>query len=72
MEISKILAQISAHLDQEINKFKVIQSAITLKARELQELYEIEKSAVSLAALIEAQNQKKLAFEAEMTENKET
>ena len=71
IEISKMLAQISDHLEQEINKFKAIQSAISLKEKELQELYEIEKSAVSLAALIESQNQKRLAFEAEMAERKE-
>ncbi len=71
LEISKMLAQISDHLEQEINKFKAIQSAIALKEKELQELYEIEKSAVSLAALIESQNQKRAAFEAEMAEKRE-
>jgi hypothetical protein len=71
IETSKTLAQISDRLEEEVNKFRAIQSAIALKERELQELYEIEKSAVTLAALIESQNQKRESFESEMAEKKE-
>jgi hypothetical protein len=71
IETSKTLAQISDRLEEEIQKFKAVQNAITLKGKELQELYEIEKSAVTLAALIESQNQKRQAFELEMAEKKE-
>lgn len=71
IETSKTLAQISDRLEEEVNKFRAIQSAISLKEKELQELYEIEKSAVTLAALIESQNQKRQAFESEMAEKKE-
>ncbi|OGQ12485.1 MAG: hypothetical protein A2026_12530 [Deltaproteobacteria bacterium RBG_19FT_COMBO_46_12] len=71
IETSKTLAQISDRLEEEVNKFKAIQSAIALKEKELQELYEVEKSAVTLAALIESQNQKRQAFESEMAEKKE-
>ncbi len=71
IETSKTLAQISDRLEEEVNKFRAIQSAIALKERDLQELYEIEKSAVTLAALIESQNQKRQAFELEMAEKKE-
>ncbi|MDP2969434.1 MAG: hypothetical protein Q8P64_09565 [Deltaproteobacteria bacterium] len=71
IETGKVLAQISDRLEEEVNKFKAVQSAITLKGKELQELYEIEKSAVTLAALIESQNQKRQAFELEMAEKKE-
>jgi hypothetical protein len=71
IEASKTLAQISDRLEEEVNKFKAIQSAIALKEKELQELYEIEKSAVTLAALIESQNQKRQQFESEMAEKKE-
>ena len=71
IETSKTLAQISDRLEEEVNKFRAIQSAISLKEKELQELYEIEKSAVTLAALIESQNQKRQAFEIEMAEKKE-
>ena len=71
IETSKTLAQISDRLEEEVNKFRAIQSAIALKERELQELYEIEKSAVTLAALIESQSQKRESFESEMAEKKE-
>jgi hypothetical protein len=71
IEASKTLAQISDRLEEEVNKFRAIQSAISLKEKELQELYEIEKSAVTLAALIESQNQKRQQFESEMAEKKE-
>jgi hypothetical protein len=71
VETSKVLAQISDRLEGEIGKFKAVQSAIALKEKELQELYEIEKSAMTLAALIESQNQKRYAFESEMAAEKE-
>src|SRR4030043_277885 len=71
IEASKTLAQISDRLEEEVNKFRAIQSASALKERELQELYEIEKSAVTLAALIESQSQKRESFESEMAEKKE-
>jgi len=66
-----MLAQISDRLEDEINKLKAVQSAIALKEKELQELYEIERSAVTLAALIEAQHQKRQDFELEMGQKKE-
>jgi len=72
IEASKTLAQISDRLEEEVNKFKAIQNAIALKEKELQELYEIEKSAVTLSALIESQNQKRQEFDSEMAEKKET
>ena len=71
IEASKTLAQISDRLEEEVNKFRAIQSAILLKEKELQELYEIEKSAVTLAALIESQNLKRQQFESEMSEKKD-
>src|SRR4030042_2305339 len=71
IETSKTLAQISDRLEEEVNKFRAIQSAISLKEKELQELYEIEKSVVTLAALIESQSQKRESFESEMAEKKE-
>ena len=72
IEASKTLAQISDRLEEEVAKFRAVQNAIVLKERELQELYEIEKSAISLAALIESQNQKRQQFESEMAEKKES
>ncbi|MCK5492105.1 MAG: hypothetical protein KAJ14_03235, partial [Candidatus Omnitrophica bacterium] len=66
VDVGKMLAQISERLGEEINKYKKTQEAIVLKNKELQEIFEIEKSAFALAALIEAQTQKKYEFEIEM------
>lgn len=72
LEIGKTLTRISDQLEGEVNRFVAIRNAISAKEKELAELYEIEKSAMSLAALIEAQNQKRQEFTAEMEEKKET
>ena len=70
-EIGKMLTQIADKMEDEVNKFKAIQKAIELKEKEMQELYDIEKSAMTLAALIEAQSQKRQQFEADMAARKE-
>jgi len=72
MEIGKILTGISDKLEDEVNRFIAIRNAIGAKEKDLAELFEIEKSAMSLAALIEAQNQKRQEFAAEMEEKKES
>jgi hypothetical protein len=72
MEIGKTLTGISDRLEGEVARFIAIRSAIGAKEKELAELYDIEKSAMSLAALIEAQNQKRQEFAAEMEEKKES
>ncbi len=66
IEISKMLGELSARLENAVNKFKDIQRAINFKEKELKEVYEIEKSAGTLLALVEAQNQKRREFEEEM------
>jgi len=71
LDVNKMLTQLSDGLDGEVNKFSAVQNAIAAKERELQELYEIEKSAMTLAALIEAQNQKRQEFTTEMEGKKE-
>jgi len=71
IEMGKMLTQIADKLEEEVNKFNATQKAIALKEKELQELYEIEKSAMTLAALIETQNQKRQQFESEMAARKE-
>jgi hypothetical protein len=72
LEIGKTLTGISDQLEGEVNRFVAIRNAIGAKEKEIAELYEIEKSAMSLAALIEAQNQKRQEFAAEMEEKKES
>jgi len=71
LEIGKRLTHISDGLEEEVGKFNQIQKAIKVKDEELKELYEIERSAETLAALIESQNKKRQEFELEMTARKE-
>lgn len=71
LEIGKMLTQISDKLEEEVNTFEAIQRAIEIKESELKEVYEIEKSASTFAALIESQNKMRLEFESEMTASKE-
>jgi hypothetical protein len=71
-EIGKMLAEIAEKLALESGKFRHVQKAVESKHRELQELYGIEKTAVTLAALLEAQVQKKRDFEEEMTRDRES
>jgi hypothetical protein len=70
-EIGKMLADISDRLASESAKFRSVQRAVESKEREIKELYGIEKAAVSLAALIEAQSQKRAEFDAQMTRERE-
>ncbi len=72
IEAGKMLSQLSEKLESATNKYNDIKKAIEVRETELKEIYEIEKSAHSLAALIEAQRQKREDFELEMeTEEKE-
>lgn len=70
-EIGKMLAEVSEKLAAEASRFRSLQKAAEAKESELRELYGIEKSASSLAALIEAQNQKRQEFEAESAQERE-
>jgi len=70
-DIGRLLSDISSKLETEVGRFSSIQTAVASKERELQELYGIEKAAASLAALIEAKNQKQHEFEAELARQKE-
>lgn len=70
-EIGKMLAEVSDRLAAESGRFRNIQKAVESKENELKELYGIEKAAVSLAALIEAQNQKRAEFETAMASERE-
>jgi hypothetical protein len=70
-DIGQSLAQIAERMASEVTRFKAIQRAVESKERELQELYGIEKAATSLAALIEAQHQKRQDFEIELGQQKE-
>jgi hypothetical protein len=70
-DIGQSLAEIAERMASEVTRFKAIQKAVESKERELQELYGIEKAATSLAALIEAQHQKRQDFEGDLGRQKE-
>jgi len=71
-EIGGMLNKLADRLAAEVNKFDQVQLAIEIKERELKEIYEIEKAAATLAALIETQHQEKLRFEEEMAHKQES
>jgi hypothetical protein len=70
-EAGKMLSTLSDKLEQEVGRYDAVKRAIVEKEGELAEIYEIQKAASSLAALIEAQNLKKQEFEADMAARKE-
>jgi len=71
LEIGKTLTSISDSLETQVVRLNSLQNAISAKEKELEELYEINKSAMSLAALIEAQNVRRQEFLDEMAQKKE-
>ena len=71
IDIGKTLTSISDSLEAQVIKLNTLQAAISAKENELREPYEIEKSAMSLAALIESQNLKKQEYLEEMEKKRE-
>ncbi|MBS1252894.1 MAG: hypothetical protein MAG451_01937 [Anaerolineales bacterium] len=71
VETGKLLSQLSERLEEEVSTYRQVKTAVVAKEKELQEIYGIEKSALSLAALIEAQHQKRQETEAELAARKE-
>ncbi len=69
-EVSKLLTTLCDRLEQETGRYQAVKNAIAEKEKELAEIYEIQKAASSLTALIEAQSMKKTEFEADMAERK--
>lgn len=70
-EIGKMFTQLSDRLEEEVDKYAEIKKAIESKEKELQEIYEIQKSASALVALIETHHQKREEFEAELAARKQ-
>jgi len=71
-EVGKVLTTLSDRLEQESTRYEAVKRAIAEKEKELAEIYEIQKAASSLSALIEAQSIKKEEYESDMAERKET
>jgi hypothetical protein len=71
-EISKVLIELSDRMEEEIGKYLHIKRAVEAREKELKELSEIEKEALSLAALLEAQRERRERFDGEMSEKKQS
>ena len=70
-EIGKMLVELSDRMEEEIAKYVRTKTAVKAGEQELGEIYEIEKEASTLAALLEAQKEKREQLETEMAEEKE-
>lgn len=68
--LSKTLTQLAEQLEAELHKYEAVQKAVTAREQDLQEVYDIERKASTLAALIEAENRQRSDFEAEMAERR--
>ena len=71
IEIGSMFSTITDKMEQLATQYSDLGKAVSIKEQEIQEVYEIEKSALTLAALIEVQKQKKIYFEKEMAQEKE-
>jgi hypothetical protein len=69
--IARTLTQLSDRLEEEIGKYSQICRAITAKDSELQEIYEIQRSASTLLAFLETQQRKQEEMQREFQTEKE-
>jgi len=69
--VSRTFTELTDTLAQENQRYASVQKAIDIKKKELKELFDIETTLFSLAALLEAQKLKKTEFEEEMAQEKE-
>ena len=69
--VTKNFSELADKLARENQRYGSVQKAIDIKQKELKELFDIETTLFSLAALLETQKLKKAEFEDEMTREKE-
>ena len=70
-EMARTLSDLGDKLASEVEKCDQVQQAIDIKEKELAEVFEIDRAAGTLAALIEAQHREKEQFERELAEERE-
>ena len=70
-EMARTLSDLGDKLAAEVQKYDQIQEAIGVKEKEVKEVFEIDRAAGTLAALIEAQHREKEEFEREMAEERQ-
>jgi hypothetical protein len=69
--VSTLLSKISEDIVTETNNLQTVKDAIAIKEAEMKELYSIEKQAHTLAGLVNAHQELKLAQEQELADAKE-
>lgn len=69
--LTRTLTELSERLDAEVGKYSQIRRAIAAKDAELQEIYEIQRSASTLQAMIETQQRKQEEMERAFQTEKE-
>jgi len=70
-EMARTLSDLGDKLASEVQKYHQVQEAIGIKEKEVTEVFEIDRAAGTLAALIEAQHREKEEFEREMAQERE-
>lgn len=70
-EVGKILIHLSDRIEEEVGKYRQVTKAVAAKEEELSDIYEIEKAALSLTALIDAEKVKRREYEADTARRKE-
>jgi len=69
--IGRMLSDLSDKLEEQVARYVQIQRAIAARDKELKEIYEIERSASTLTALLEAHDRKQGELHREYTEQKQ-
>jgi len=70
-EVARTLGDLGDKLASEVEKCNQVQQAIDIKEKELKEVFEIDRAAGTLAALIEAQHREQEQSEREMAEERQ-
>ena len=69
--VQAALQDIETSLEEKVQELATVDESLNFKKEELQEVFGIETKAETLAALLEAQAERKETFEKEMTEKKQ-
>lgn len=68
--VGRMLGQLSDRLEEQVSRYVQVQRAIVAKDAELKEIYEIQRSASTLTALIESHERERSRFETELADMK--
>ena len=69
--IGRLLGELSDRLEEQVSRYTQVQRAILAKDQELKDIYEIQRSASTLTALIDAHAREREKMEQEVTAAKE-